>query len=199
MAIINKTNTHKRLQNSATTNYPDKLVIHHSGGTDVNPLEDTSHHTAEMIESWHISKGWDGLGYQYVIHKNGDIWAGRPEHIQGAHTLGQNSQSIGVCLSGNFDATLPTKEQIESFKIFYKDLIKRYPHITPDKVYPHRKFANKTCYGKKLSDTWASELAKSAIEAKGEVKDGTPECEAMIKKERGTLIDRIIQFLLSLK
>ena len=181
-------------------NTPNKLIVHHTGGTDLNPLEDTSHHTAEMIKQWHVNgKGWQDIGYNWVIEKSGKIVKGRDEKIDGAHCLGQNSQSIGVCLSGNFDATLPTKEQIEAFKTFYKDLIKRYPNITPDKVYPHRKFANKTCYGKKLSDTWASELAKSAIEAKGEVKDGTPECEAMIKKERGTLIDRIIQFLLSLK
>ena len=180
-------------------NTPNKLIVHHTGGTDINPLEDTSHHTAAIMKSWHLSKGWVDIGYNWVIEKTGKIVKGRDEEIDGAHCLGQNSQSIGVCLSGNFDATLPTKEQIESFKQFYRDLTKRYPNITPENVFPHRKYANKTCYGKKLSDNWASDLAKEAIAVKPEIIDGTPECEALIKKERGSIIDRIIVFLLSLK
>lgn len=180
-------------------NTPNKLIVHHTGGTDANPLEDTSHHTAKIIDSWHRAKGWDGIGYNWVIEKDGKIVKGRDEKKDGAHTIGQNSTSIGVVFSGNFDATLPTKEQIESFKVFYRDLIKRYPTITPDKVFPHRKFANKTCYGNKLKDDWASKLAQEAITVAPEIKDGTQECEAYIKKERGTLIDRIIFFLNSLR
>lgn len=139
------------------------LIVHHTGGTDANPLLDTSHHTFAIIKAGHLAQGWIDIGYNWVIEKSGKIVQGRDEKIDGAHTLGYNSKSISVCLPGNFDATLPTKEQEEAFKIFYRDLIKRYPNITPDKVYPHRKFANKSCYGKKLADDWASNLAKQAI------------------------------------
>lgn len=180
-------------------NTPNKLIVHHSGGTDLNPLEDTSHHTAAMIKAWHLAKGWDDIGYNWVIEKTGKVVKGRDEKKDGAHTLGQNSQSVGVCLSGNFDTTLPTKEQLESFEIFYRNLIKRYPNITPDKVFPHRKFANKTCYGRKIPDTFFSELAQKTLQTTIEVKDNTLECKILINKEENSLIDKIISFLNSLK
>lgn len=157
--------TYIKLKDKSRTNTPEMIILHHSGGTDANPLADTSHHTAEMMESWHLSKGWEGLGYHYVIHKDGTIVRGRPEHYHGAHTSNYNKKSIGICMSGNFDATLPTREQEESFKTLYKDISKRYPNL---KVFPHRKFANKTCYGKKLTDSYGQDLANSAITIKVE-------------------------------
>lgn len=50
------------------------LVLHHSGGTDADPQADSSHHTAEMVEQWHLAKGWEGVGYHYLIHRDGTIW-----------------------------------------------------------------------------------------------------------------------------
>ena len=129
--IVNETETYKRFKNKPKDNNVEWIICHHSGGTDKNPLEDTSHHTAKMMEDYHLSKGWEGLGYQYVIHKNGDVWLGRPEHYHGAHTTTHNTKSIGICLAGNYDATLPTKEQeksltflLNSLKIKYKLSIK---------------------------------------------------------------------------
>jgi len=140
-------------------NKPEIVILHHSGGTDADPLADTSNQTFEIIKGWHLKLGWQDIGYNWVIEKSGKICKGRDEKIQGAHTVGWNEKSIGVCLVGNFDLTLPTKEQENSLKIVYKDLITRYP-ILKGKVYPHRKYANKTCYGKRLSDTWAIDLLK---------------------------------------
>lgn len=155
---MNETNTYKRLKNEPKNNFPEMIIVHHSGGTDLNPLEDTSNQTAQIIEEWHFSKGWDGLGYHYVIHKNGDVWLGRPEYRNGAHAVGYNTISIGICVIGNFDLTLPTKEQENAVAKLIQAVRGRYPIITQDKIYPHRKFANKTCYGKKLADNWANLL-----------------------------------------
>lgn len=153
--MTNETQTYKNLKNKPKNNYPELLIIHHGGGTNAQPLLDTSNQTAQIYEAYHLSKGWDGLGYQYVIHKNGDIWKGRPEHRNGAHTVGYNEKSIGICLTGNFDATMPTAQQIVSLTNLMKDVMTRY---TIKDIVPHRKFANKTCYGKNLSDTWAKNL-----------------------------------------
>ena len=138
-------------------NEPEYLIVHHTGGTDADPLADTSHHTLEVVDEWHKSLGWDGIGYHYFIEKNGTLRTGRPENITGAHTKGYNSKSIGICLAGNFDLTLPTTEQTNTLKELLKTLQKRYK-ISSDKIFPHREFAEKTCYGNKLSDTWARDL-----------------------------------------
>jgi len=144
-------------------NIPEVLVVHHTGGTNANPLFDTSNQTMEIVDAYHKSLGWDGIGYNWFIEKSGLTKKGRDETKTGAHTIGWNNKSIGVCLAGNFDATYPTPEQIKSFQILYKEIVARYPVLTPDKVFPHRKFANKTCYGRKLTDNWASDLARQAL------------------------------------
>jgi len=157
---MNQTKTYLKLKDKARTNYPTMIIVHHSGGTDKYPLMDTSNHTAAMMEEWHLSNGWEGLGYHYVIHKDGEIWLGRPEHYHGSHCVGHNSDSIGICLAGNFDLTLPTQAQIDSLIKILKSIKERY---NIKEIVPHRKFSNKTCYGKNLSDTWASDLIKEEV------------------------------------
>lgn len=152
-----KTKTYDKLKNYPVNNHPEYLIIHHTGGTDKYPLMDTSNHTAQIVEGWHLSKGWDGIGYHYFIEADGDVWYGRPEHRNGAHAIGYNTKSIGICLAGNFDATLPTKEQEESLRILLLDLSEEYG-ISKDKIVPHRKFASKSCFGILLDDNWASNL-----------------------------------------
>ena len=154
---MQETNTFKNLKSKKTDNKPEYLIIHHSGGTDANPLADTSEHTAKGMELWHLGKGWEGLGYQYVIHKSGAIWLGRPEHYHGAHAKGYNKKSIGICLAGNFDATLPTEAQEKALIELMGDLAFNYD-IPLANIIPHRNVANKTCYGNKLSESWARDL-----------------------------------------
>ena len=89
-------------------------------------------------------------------------------------------------MTGNFDRKeglpnrVPTKEQEESFKWLYRDIIKRHPQLTSDKVIPHRKLQKKSCYGYNLSDTYGQELAKKAVmDSIPELKDNTPEAKAL--------------------
>ena len=55
---------------------------------------------AEDIHRWHKEKGWDGIGYHYVITVDGKLQAGRPEYWTGSHAYGHNTGSIGVCMIG---------------------------------------------------------------------------------------------------
>ena len=179
---INETKTFKKLKSSPKNNDLKFLVIHHTGGTDADPQADSSHHTAEMIEQWHLSKGWEGIGYHYVIHKDGTIYAGRPEYRTSAAVLNHNSTTLNIVLTGNFDrkGSVPTKEQEESFKWLYRDILTRHKQLTSDKVIPHRKLQKKSCYGWNLSDTYGQELAKKAVmESIPELKDNTPEAKAL--------------------
>ena len=152
------------MQNWKVTNSPKWIIGHHTGGTDANPLADTSKHTASTVENWHLKKGWDGIGYHYFISLAGTISQGRPEHVQGAHAIGYNRNSIGICLAGNFDATMPSQAQEIALRGLLKELTAKYS-IPLSNVVPHRKFANKSCYGKKLSDSWARDLV--VAEAQG--------------------------------
>ena len=140
-------------------NNPTKIIVHHTGGTDKYPLADTSHHTFEQVRQWHLSKGWDDIGYHWFIDNKGKVSKGRNEAMHGAHCKGHNITSIGVCLAGNFDATHPTKAQEKALTKLLKEIMERYD-IAYSEIYPHRKFSNKTCYGNNLDDQWASMLVK---------------------------------------
>ena len=138
-------------------NKPEVIIVHHSGGTKADPLADTSHHTFQIIKDYHVSLGWGDIGYHWVIEKSGKIWEGLAEHKEGAHTIGMNDKSIGICVVGNFNLTVPTPEQEESLKVVYKDIISRYPTLT-GQIFPHRAFADRTCYGTNLPDNWAQKI-----------------------------------------
>lgn len=147
------------LENMVTKdNIPQYIFVHHTGGTDDNPLEDTSNHTFEIIQDWHINgKLWQNIGYHYVIEKDGKVTAGRPETYHGAHAYGYNQKSVGIVLAGNFDSTLPTQAQEDALAGLLDEVATRWT-IPNERIKPHRHVADKTCYGSKLSDDWALNL-----------------------------------------
>lgn len=58
---------------------------------------------AAEIRRWHKEKGWADIGYHYVIRRNGVLEVGRDESTVGAHAVGHNARSIGICLVGGID------------------------------------------------------------------------------------------------
>lgn len=44
--------------------------------------------TADDIHRWHLGNGWKGIGYNYFVSKEGDVYRGRPEMAEGGHTEG---------------------------------------------------------------------------------------------------------------
>ena len=158
-------------------NEPRWIIVHHTGGTDLNPLADTSHHTFEIVNNWHRQL-WPNfpsfygvyIGYHWLIEKDGKLRKGREEYEEGAHCKGMNISSIGICLAGNFDRTIgtancyPTEAQIQTLKNLLVELTKKY-NISPENIVPHRYFAfGKTCYGKGLHNDWAKNLVKEESE-----------------------------------
>ena len=69
--------------------------------------------TGNDVLAWHINgNGWDDVGYHYIIEKSGELKAGRPLQIQGAHCLGHNRKSIGICLIGRDKFSFEQLEQL---------------------------------------------------------------------------------------
>ncbi|WP_341523272.1 N-acetylmuramoyl-L-alanine amidase [Pseudomonas sp. G.S.17] len=92
------------------------------------------------ITQWHIQRGFDTVGYHYVIRRNGELETGRPESAIGAHVRGHNSNSIGVCLAGGVDANNKpennfTPAQFATLEPLLRELGKRYPQA---KILGHR-------------------------------------------------------------
>ena len=103
------------------------IVIHCSA---VRPDQTSS---AAQIDTWHRERGFKlGIGYHYVIRRNGDLELGRPEYMVGAHCLNHNAHSIGVCYEGGLDirgqpADTRTEAQKASLRTLLEELHRRYP------------------------------------------------------------------------
>ena len=103
------------------------IVIHCSA---VRPDQTSS---AAQIDTWHRQRGFHlGIGYHYVIRRDGTIEPGRPEWLTGAHCVNHNAHSIGVCYEGGLDirgqpADTRTAEQKAAMRRLLEDLHRRYP------------------------------------------------------------------------
>lgn len=123
----------------------DLIVIHHVGGTD----RDVS---AAEIHEWHLQNGWSGIGYNFVIRKDGTIERGRPEWAIGSHAYGYNSRSIGINIVGAFEGEIvPTDAQIEAASQLVAELATKYGiDVVPTNVVGHCDLMSTDCPGNNL-------------------------------------------------
>lgn len=95
------------------------IIIHHSGDERSTPAG---------IDAWHRQRGWDEMGYHFVIgngvgYEDGRVFVGPrwPKQKHGAHTRVSknddnrwNLHGIGICLVGNLENHPPTPKQMAS-------------------------------------------------------------------------------------
>lgn len=83
----------------------DCIVVHHIGMANNDDV------SAETVHQWHLNNGWSGIGYHFLIRKDGTIEEGRPLGTVGAHVYGENRHTVGINLVGNFESAVPTEAQ----------------------------------------------------------------------------------------
>jgi hypothetical protein len=81
----------------------DKMILHHtvSGGTGDPATE------IRTIYYYHaVTRGWGDIGYNFVLDRAGNIYEGRYGglDVEGAHTSGWNSGSMGMSVLGCYDS-----------------------------------------------------------------------------------------------
>lgn len=120
------------------------IVIHHSSGEGGN---------AANFDAFHRSKGWDELGYHFVIDNgnggpDGQVEIGSRWRSQkwGAHTGGTpdnayNKFGIGICLVGNFNSKNPSPAQLAALEQLVNYLSRRYDIAAGD-IIGHRDAPN---------------------------------------------------------
>lgn len=84
-------------------NLPLKDVIIHCSATPPDWMEGQSLKAKRAeIDRWHRTrrKPFRKIGYHWLIDRNGGVIEGRSEREQGAHVLGMNKNSLGICLIG---------------------------------------------------------------------------------------------------
>jgi len=126
------------------------VVIHHS---------DSDKSTPQGMRAWHLQRGWDALGYHFVIgngvgYPDGKVFVGErwTRQMHGAHckTPGNhyNDHGIGVCLIGNLDAHPPTAKQLQALSRLVS-FLSGHCGIPTSKILTHGGVTHKTaCPGK---------------------------------------------------
>ena len=120
----------------------DKIIIHCSDTPEGRNV------TVADIDAWHRQRNFRCIGYHFVIYLDGSVHNGRPIQEIGAHCLGQNNHSIGICYVGGRDKQMKafkdtrTDAQKASLAQLITELRKQFPNA---KVYGHKDFANKAC------------------------------------------------------
>jgi len=163
---MNITDYHLEFQSLADRSQTNRIIIHHSASEDVSATE---------IHKWHRAQGWSGIGYHFVIRQYGTIERGRPLDKIGAHAGWEaNSDSIGICLTGNFESKEPSREQIAALQKLIVYLEEYYNKKLP--LLRHRDVMATACPGEKFPwplpfvnsqpEDWKQQLIKRALEEK---------------------------------
>jgi len=141
------------------------IVIHYSA----TPVErDVS---SKDIDAMHRARGFRKIGYHWYIRKDGSVEKGRdlsqPGRFEvGAHSKGENSQSIGICYEGGVTKDKPnvgfdsrTKAQKKSMIELIEKMQDRYPDAV---VIGHRDMpgAATQCPGFDVRPWWDSVVNK---------------------------------------
>lgn len=101
-----------------------------------------------QIDAMHRKRGFDGIGYHFLIGLDGTVYEGRHVERVGAHVAGRNATTIGIAYVGGVDAAGRPKDtrtdaQRAAMITLLRDLLRRFPAITA--ISGHNEFANKAC------------------------------------------------------
>jgi len=74
---------------------------------------------SEEINAIHLENGLNGIGYHYVIRRDGSLQRGRPVNIQGEHSVknGHNDRSIGVVFVGGINVPSETPNLLDFLSV----------------------------------------------------------------------------------
>ena len=119
----------------------NEIIVHCTATKEGVPV------TIADITKWHKQRGFNTIGYHYVVMLDGKIKGGRDVNQSGAHCTGHNSYSIGVCYVGGLDKDGNVKDtRTEAQKKSLVNLLKRLKEMYPKAtIHGHCEFAKKAC------------------------------------------------------
>jgi hypothetical protein len=129
----------------------NKLTLHHAAGWPAANIQEGKQAVKE-IQDFHIDgRGWTDIAYHFLVDDAGNIYQGRPETVQGAHTYMYNEGNIGLCVLGCFDppyevsAGIPchqylTDEARDAVVHLFAWLIETYGYANADILKGHRDY-----------------------------------------------------------
>ena len=150
---------------------PKFLIVHHSAGSQTEPLETAVNRISELHRKSPTVKHTkqNGFGfhcaYHYMIDKDGSIMPTRPENEVGHHcgSWWMNIRSVAICLLGNFQNDTPSKKQLVTLSKKIIELRQKYS-IPAENVKGHRDVKATACPGKNMTSEIIYKCATTIVE-----------------------------------
>lgn len=102
------------------------------------------------IEPFFPFRGWDDIGYSFLVGQDGNVYEGRGWHHVGAHTQGYNSRGFAASFMGNFMTHLPNAASMNAVKALIACGVQK-GYISPSyHLYGHRDVGSTECPGDQL-------------------------------------------------
>ncbi len=95
----------------------DEIFIH------CTDTPDTRNVSREEIRRWHIDRGFDDIGYHFIIDRDASLIAGRSLMREGAAVQGRNMNSISIVLVGRHRFT---QDMLSLCMIFCARLVRKH-------------------------------------------------------------------------
>ncbi len=142
---------------------PYRITVHHTQGHMSHGEAETAREV-RGIQEFHMGpeRGWNDIGYHFLIDGDGRVAEGRPTNVLGAHAGGANAGNIGISLMGNFDVEQPAPAQIDSLERLAAYLAMKYdiPVLRPGYLEGHYHHTETDCPGRYLKVRLAELRAK---------------------------------------
>jgi hypothetical protein len=126
-----------------------QIILHHTYRPTTEQYKGLA--TIQGIWQYHTKTcGWSDIGYHLLAGPEGAIWLGRPIDREGAHAKGQNGDSIGISMIGDFDDEKLGEKQSLATTAALRALLERY-ELSANAINFHRDYSRKTCPGSKIN------------------------------------------------
>jgi len=116
-------------------------VFIHCSASDENEV---GNRLLKMIQFWHLARGFNGIGYHYIIDKEGAVITGRYLEKIPAAQKGHNTGTIAICVHGlNFDPHWHVGKQSQALYDFCNQINLAYSGVIA--FWPHNAVSNRAC------------------------------------------------------
>ncbi len=143
--VIGREGWSSRSQGEFRTHEIERITIHHTAA------ELTDNRLAPKLlrqhEDWHMSHGWPGLAYHFVVDRNGNVYEGRPVDAVGdTFTDYDPTGHFLPAYEGHFDLQQPSSEQLAAMATLVAWAMQRFG-IPESRIAGHRDWAATGCPG----------------------------------------------------
>ncbi|XP_070685765.1 peptidoglycan recognition protein 5 [Pempheris klunzingeri] len=137
-------------QKEALKGPAQRVVIHHTALSSCVGLKECTDRLVSIQRMHMTDRGFDDIGYNFLVGGDGTVYEGRGWGVIGAHTKGNNHDSLGIAFMGSFNNDTPSKEAISSVKRLLQSGVSQGCLRQGFLLFGHRDLGNTECPGGKL-------------------------------------------------